>query len=171
MSCSSGIFSVNIKTKLVIAIDISFDQDRCIVIIDKFKITDSFRYHCIPWWFYIADTHGMRCTPGDLQFRIKNRIIKRRRYLTQTTSDTLYNLSVLIGTSCHISILFCVRKCGLFHWKFFSRHNNSSVDQLRCSPDVLHAVPPSGVCRIRAKLILQGFQICLFDCRLFRIQL
>ena len=112
----------------------------------------------------------MWCALGNLQLCIKNRIIKRRRYLTQSASDTFHNLSVLISTSHHIAIFFCIRKGCLLHRKFFSRHYNSSIDQFRCTPDVLHAVSPSGVCCIRAKLILQRLQICLFYLWFFCIQ-
>ena len=153
MAFGPGIFSVNIEPDLIITVNVSLNQDRGIIIIFKFKIFHTFCNCRIPRWLHIIDDHRMCTSLSNFQFRIKNRVIQRRRYLTETSSDILNDLPVLISAAGHISILFCIRCQGLFYREFFARHQKCSIEKLCCSSDIFHPVTVSGLCGIRPQFI------------------
>ena len=84
----------------------SFDINRIIRIIHKYKIlAGGFCNRRIRRRIYIGYDHRMIVTFCHFQLCPQNRIVQRRRYLTDTAADAVYHLAVQIRTR-HLVTIF-----------------------------------------------------------------
>ena len=109
------------------------------------------------------------CGSGhDLKFCTDNCIVKRRRYLADTTAIGLNRRSVLIRASRIIAVLCGCRSDGFGNGDSLSRIYHKTI-QLACAgldivgTSVYHRTK---VCMIRSKYILNAFQFFLGASRL-----
>ena len=108
-------------------------------IICKFKIFTARLGNCrIRGRIYIGNDHRVITSLIHLQFCIQHGIIERSRYLTDTSAQTVYNLSVQIRTRQFISVLNRKRCDQIQYGALLTRVERNAVYMVTPCSDIRH---------------------------------
>ena len=106
------------------------DTDGCTGIVHKLVVRTTPAYRCICSRSYIGWFKGMGPAHGRFQSCLYYCIVHRGRNLAYTAADFLYNLTIVICSSCLIALCLCTLADTVIKRKFFTRLKYNSIDSL-----------------------------------------